>query len=433
MIGAGLLSIWLAVSTPTVELSSAEKAEVRLPSSLLESRLALCGANKAHKRGCEAAIRYLEEIANPGRMPSSFHSETMPTRFGVLKARLKNSQVSENIWVPGAFNAWLLAIDPHAKLVSADDANRRASAEKIFVQGAGAKLRFHNNKVYVGYTMEGSAAELSGLRAGDRIISLNGRELGEINESARRRWLNQTKSPYTILLERNGELSTIQINEKRYYLANVEGRVRSVDKGHKEGILRVRSFDKDSTCKELGRALDAVLAENVSRLRLDLSDNPGGLVREAQCAAGLFLGSGKLFAKLKRLENEEAQQLIPAVLAGGSYGNDDEKELLTEASIRTSLPLVVQINQNSASAAEMLAAALQDGGRAKVTGTRSFGKGSMQSVFHPWADEKLYLTRTTHLILRPSGKALQFVGVTPDLVLSLREGENFPRERELTL
>jgi carboxyl-terminal processing protease len=81
----------------------------------------------------------------------------------------------------------------------------------------------------------------------------------------------------------------------------------------------------------------------------------------------------------------------------------------------------------------MLTAALQDNGRAKIEGTRSFGKGSMQSVFHPWDDERLYLTRTTHRIFRPSGQPLNLVGITPDHVSARVEGENFPRERELTL
>jgi carboxyl-terminal processing protease len=429
MMGLGLLSAWIAISLPPAEIHSVEKAELRLPPPLLESRLPLCRKTPVQKRGCEAALRYLEEISSPNRAPASQALLEPAQRFAQLK---KTVQAGHGDWVSGAFNAWLLAIDPHAKLVSAEDADRRASADKIFVQGAGAKLRFHQGKVFVGYVMEGSAAEAAGLKPGDRVLALNGKNLAELNETARRRWLNQTQSPYSLRIERKGREIPMKITEKRYYLANVEGKVRVLANGKREGVLRVRSFDKDHTCGDLGRALQAVQKEGVTQLHLDLRDNPGGLVREAQCAAALFLGKGKAFAQLKRKENPETERFIPAVPASGGYVQE-EVALKTELEARTQLPLTVEINQNSASAAEMLAAALQDNRRAKVVGVRSFGKGSMQSVFHPWSDEKLYLTRTTHLIFRPSGKTLQFEGVTPDKISLVREGENFPRERELTL
>jgi len=425
MIGLTLLSSLFALAGPSY---------ARLPESLFESRLTLCLADNMQKRGCQAAFRYLEEITNPARRPSTAKVTQNPAaEFQRLKLRLHAQKIPESEWVAGAFNAWLNVLDSHAKLVSAEDADRRASAEKIFVQGAGAKLRFHHGKVFVGYSMEGSAAESIGLRPGDRILALNGRELGGLNETTRRFWLNKTVSPYHLRIERDGALKSLLISEKRYYLANVEGKVHRASDGKYEGILRVRSFDKDNTCSDLRSAIAAVEKENVSRLRLDLSDNPGGLVREAQCAAALFLGQGKVFARIRRIDNIEARQLIPAVPADGDVKNSEETVLLTETRSVTSLPLTVEINQNSASAAEMLAASLQDNLRAQVSGTRSFGKGSMQSVFHPWGDEKLYLTRTTHQIYRPSGATLQYLGVTPDLISRTVEGENFPRERELTL
>ncbi|HEY8280626.1 MAG TPA: S41 family peptidase [Bdellovibrionota bacterium] len=432
MLGLFSLSLWLALAPPPSDLhSSDEKTNLVLPASLLESRLSLCHASNSQQRGCSAALTFLEELAHPSLPPSEISRSGDPEReFARLKQRLQNAKVPEGEWVSGAFNAWLNALDPHAKLVSAVDADRRASAEKILVQGAGAKLRFHHGRVYVGYSMEGSAAESIGLRPGDRILALNGKELERLNDPARRRWLSETVSPYRIRIEREGRQKSMEIVEKRYFLANVESRLRE---DTKEGLLRVRSFDKDNTCAELRTALKSALVAGATSLRLDLSDNPGGLVREAQCVAGLFLGPGKTFARLKRVEDSATKELIPAVIAGGSLGGSEETVLNTEGKAATTLPLVVEINQNTASAAEMLAASLQDNQRARIAGTRSFGKGSMQSVFHPWSDEKLYLTRTTHAIFRPSGKALQFEGVQPDLASRKVEGENFPRERELTL
>lgn len=435
MVGFTLLSAWIfawnALASPAAHTSV--QAKIRIPATHFENRLSLCESNAAQSRGCEAALRYLEEVAYPQRLPGAIDVKNARELYRGLKKKLGEENISESEWVPGAFNAWLLALDPHAKLVTAEDANRRASAEKIHVQGAGAKLRFHKGKVFVGYTIEGSAAEQTGLLPGDRLLALNGRTLASLNETSKRRWLAETTTPYNLRIERQGKEKNIEISEKRFFLANVEGQIHKTEDGILEGVLRVRSFDKDSTCADLRQAIAAVIEKNVTRLRLDLRDNPGGLVREAQCTASLFLGNGKTFARLKKLNNSNTRKLIPASLADVATGNEEQVELKTEGSAQTALPLRVEINQNTASAAEMLAAALQDNRRALVQGTRSFGKGSMQSVFHPWGDSKLYLTRTTHRIFRPSGSTLQFRGVRPDLISRTVEGENFPRERELTL
>lgn len=418
------VSLWLAFAAPL--------AHAELGSSLFEKQLSLCSSNELQRKGCAAAFRYLEEESGAQRAPASFSHQNPDARLARLKQFLASKKIPENTWVTGAFNAWLANLDRHARLVTVNDDERQASAEKILVQGAGANLRFLHGRIFVGYNMDGSAAK-NRLLPGDEILSLNGKSLRPLSDSEKRRWLSQSKSPYQILVARNGQQLNLVVEEKRYYLANVEYHSTSSAKGDLEGIVRVRSFDKDRSCQEIRAAAEKLIAQGVKSLTLDLTDNPGGLVREAQCTAALFLGAGKVFARLKKFANPAADLAIPSTLANPASEPDQKGTLLTAGARLTDLPLLVKINQNTASAAEMLAASLQDARRAQIVGIRSFGKGSMQSVFHPWGKREVYLLRTTHEIYRPSGTSLQFVGVTPDLISRTLEGENYPREKELTL
>lgn len=126
------------------------------------------------------------------------------------------------------------------------------------------------------------------------------------------------------------------------------------------------------------------------------------------------MGSGKLFAHLKKIKNTDLENIPSSAI--GTLSQEQSVNLFTERDKVTDLPVQITINQKTASAAEMFAASLQDEQRATIIGTRSFGKGSMQSAFHPWDDPDLLLFKTTHLIERPSGKSLQFAGVTPECI-----------------
>lgn len=398
----GLLWVSLLLSFPGRDAREANIWEgIELPSALVESRLHECDRSDTHRKACAEVTRFLQE---------------------------QRGKIPESELVAGALNLWLAAFDPHAQISPAKKAENAMRFEKILVRGIGAKLRFHKEKTVVAYTMEGSGAEESGLRAGDEIIAVNGVNLTGLSRSEREFLLKRAKAPFHLEVLRQGKSLALFAREKRVTLPNVEWHIRNRE-NFLEGIIRIRSFAKDSTCEEIRSALESLSARKVARIELDLRDNPGGLVREAQCAAGLFLGAGRLFA---RMESTGAQDLIPATPAGFSRADDKEFVLFTDQDQASDHPLVVRINHNTASAAEMFTAALQDSNRAQVIGARSFGKGSMQSVFHPWDDERLYFTRTTHRIVRPSGENLDLAGVSPDIVTEDAEGANFPREADLT-
>lgn len=416
-----LLFFSLTLSFPKLP-GEPEWKGIQLSASLLESRLESCDKSAAHRKGCNEAIRYLQ-----GQLRSA--DKKSDQSYASLLALLKRQKRPQSEWVAGALNAWLSAFDPHAQITPAEQSDRQSADNHIQVKGLGVKLRIYRERALVAYVLEGSGAERSGLRSGDEILSLNGVKTRQLSRQEKENLFRAAKAPFRLELRRGAETIALEAEERRLSLPNVEWRVRLSENGVREGVVRVRSFNKDSACAEIKSALASLESREIERVELDLRDNPGGLVREAQCAAGLFLGPGKLFA---RMEKSAAADLLPASPAGYSRAEEKEFNLFTDQDRVTDKPLLVRINQNTASAAEMLAAALQDDKRARLAGARSFGKGSMQSVFHPWDDERLYLTRTTHRILRPSGKGLDLSGVTPDIITERAEGADFPREADLT-
>lgn len=397
-----------------------------LPVAFLETQFRSCATNRLQSRACEAALGYLSETLG-ARKPQTAASDPS-VRFSELKRELRRHGRAETDWSTGALNAWIATLDSHAKLVRVKEKEDEHQRDRIEVAGAGAKLRFLSDRVLVAYVIEGSGAEAAGLRSGDEIFALAGRSLRNIGDHERRALFRAARSPYRLTVLREGRRFPLDIVEKRFSLANVESSTR-LEEGNVVGVLKVRSFDHDLTCRDIRRALADAVGAGATSLELDLRNNPGGLVEQARCVAGIFLGSGQPFAKLQKFENARLRGLVPATKVGRL--NPGSVELTTEGAQMTTLPLRVRINQNTASAAEMVAAALQDAKRATLLGSRSFGKGSMQSAFHPWDDESLYLMRTTHLIVRPSGKLIQYAGVNPDLVLEKAEGKNFPREQNL--
>ncbi|MGZ3694501.1 MAG: S41 family peptidase [Bdellovibrionota bacterium] len=411
------------------QVPSSVPSPTLLTASLLESRLSWCHRNASQARGCLAALQYMEDdLPESARAEAKkLSSESLELRYQGLKRLLQISGNPESQWVTNALNAWIVTLDLHAKILVAKEKEKNQADDRIAVKGAGAKLRFIDGRVLVGYIIEGSGAASAGLNAGDELLSVNGLDMKGLSTTVKRNFFRDLQAPYRLEIRRDQKTFAVTVEEKRFVLANIE---QKLEQGL--GTLRIRTFDKEDVCEEMRTAILALENAGAQRLEIDLRDNPGGLVAQARCVAGLLLGKGQPFASLKKLENPELRGFLPASISGNAIGAQNDVALRTEEDKVTSLPLEVRINQNTASAAEMLAAALQDGKRAKILGSRSFGKGSMQSAFHPWDDRELYLMATTHLIIRPSGKKIQYAGITPDLIIENAEGKNFPREQNLT-
>ena len=416
-----LLSILLAT-----EYSSAI-TPLRKPEPVTEffTHTKECDTRKDITIACQAGINYLENVLHLSSSPwPNFRA-----KYLFLRTHLSPQQ--EKMLVTGAWNAWVSALDPHAQIISAANSEKESAENHILVNGVGAKLRVLGKRTVIAFVLEKSGGEKAGLRAGDEILEINNLILSKMGAFERETFFQRVKPPVKLLVQREKRVFTKMVNEIQTTLANVDWQLKRDQDGKYLGLLRIHTFTKDDTCTEAQLALETLQNLKVKRIVLDLRDNPGGLVREAQCVAGLLLGPRKIFAKLERQELLTTKMLSYQPLPS-SYSSQDRVTLETSGQKLTNLPLEVLINHNTASSAEMLVAALQDGKRASVVGSRSFGKGTMQSLAHPWNDPDLLLSHTTHRILRPSGKTLNLSGVIPDVITEKNEGPNFPREENLT-
>jgi len=263
---------------------------------------------------------------------------------------------------------------------------------------------------------EGPAAK-AGLKPGDRFLSIEG-------EDARDRRLYDAVrlirgvpgTDVTVTIRREGQDEAIERTLTRAFIDVDPIEMRVLDDG--VVYLRIKSF-QDGTARQLSDALDEAVVDlrrrgGVKGLLVDLRDNGGGLLHEAVWMSEQFLSTGVI------------------VSIRGRGGELISEYSARRAGTRPDWPIVVLINENTASASEIVAGALRDHQRAVLVGVRSFGKGSVQNVFELPDGSALKLT--TYRYYTPSGRSIQAEGITPDLIVEQPRAEGEPgpiREEEL--
>lgn len=313
--------------------------------------------------------------------------------------------VEENYFEPvdraelleGALRGMVVGLDPHSSYLSPEDVAIFEGDTSGTFGGIGVEVDFRDGQVIVIAPVEGSPADRAGVRPGDVIVSLDGRPLDSDKPDEVVRLMRGragTALRLTILVRESGVLKDVTLVRERISVKSVL--VESLD--HGIGYVRIKSF-QDGTHRELLRALGDLrrAGHPLAGLILDLRNNPGGLVREATAVADEFLSSGVVYSTRHR------DTVLRTVRAhsGGAYSAG---------------PLVVLVNEFSASAAELLAGALKDQSRAVVVGARSFGKGSVQTLLPLGHGGALKLT--TALYYTPRGSTLQARGVAPHVTVN---------------
>lgn len=289
----------------------------------------------------------------------------------------------------------LTELDPHSEFLNLEKINELEDATEGRFSGIGVELTMEGNFLTVIAPIDNSPASKAGIESGDIILKVNGESIEGLSfRQSLRRLDGESGEGLSLTLDRLSEQDLIEVEliRERIAVESVRSRVVAEDVGY----LRITQFQQD-TSTEFKSDLAKLLDENplLSGLILDLRNNPGGLLRSAVDIADLFLDSGIIVSTQGRMES--ANQSFHA----------------TPGSSANNLPVVVLINRGSASAAEIVAGALQDHERAVILGDISFGKGSVQEVLS--IDESRAIKLTIARYYTPSGKSIQAQGIYPDI------------------
>jgi len=296
-----------------------------------------------------------------------------------------------------AIKGTLRGLDPHSSFLDPDMYREMQVETSGSFGGLGIEITLRDDVLTVVAPIEGTPAYRAGIQPGDRILKIEGLSTKDMQlADAVKRMRGKPGSKITVTIVREG-----WTEQKDFLITREQIRVQSVKNNQLEpGIeyIRLRQF-QEQTSNDLETALEKYAKEGkIQGLVLDLRNNPGGLLTSAVEVTEKFLEPGKL-----------------VVYTEGRVRNQNMRFSSNAKRAFTDFPVVVLVNQGSASASEIVAGALQDWGRAVVLGTQSFGKGSVQTII-PLSDGS-GLRLTTAKYFTPKGRSIHGKGITPDILV----------------
>jgi carboxyl-terminal processing protease len=341
--------------------------------------------------------------------------------FGDIFERIRAQYVEEvdtEQLVEAAINGMLTSLDPHSSYLSAKDFDEMQEQTRGEFGGLGIEVTQEDGFVKVVAPMDGTPADKAGIKAGDFITHVNSESvLGLTLDDAVDKMRGPVGSEIIITVVREGVAEPFDVSIIRDTIKMVAVRPRLVGN---TVVLRISTFN-DQTFVGVEEGIKKMAEEaggmdKVNGFVIDLRNNPGGLLNQAIMVSDAFLEKGEITSTRGRdPEQGERFNAEPGDLADGK-------------------PMVVLINGGSASASEIVSGALQDHRRAIVVGTKSFGKGSVQTLIPLKGDGAMRLTTARYYT--PSGRSIQALGVMPDIVVNqpivepLTEEEQEARDAE---
>lgn len=326
-------------------------------------------------------------------------------KFSEVYARIKNDYVEvvdDKKLMTDAISGMLKGLDPHSDYLNEDSFKELREGTSGEFGGLGIEVGQENGFIKVIAPIDDTPAKKAGIKSGDLIIRLDDKSVkGMTLSEAVKLMRGKPGEPINLLINRDGVATPIKIKIVRAIIKIKSVKNRILEKDY--AYLRISNF-QNKTTDNAREAIEKLQKENegtIKGLILDLRDNPGGVLTGAVGISDIFLDKGNIVYTEGRVKD--------AVMRYDATPDD----LLEGA------PLVVLVNQGSASASEIVAGALQDHKRALVLGTKTFGKGSVQTVLP--LDEKTGLKLTTARYFTPSGRSIQAKGIEPDIIVEALE------------
>ena len=323
--------------------------------------------------------------------------------FGEAFEKIKNNYVEEvdvKELIEAAIEGMLSSLDPHSTYLNPDELNELKIQTKGEFGGLGIEVTIEEGFVKVIAPIDDTPASKAGIVSGDLITHIDGDSiLGMSLSDAVSLMRGKVGSKIKLTIRRNRtETINIQIIRDIIELKSVKFRLENG-----VGYIRLSSFNQkvDEEIMDAIKKIEKQASSKILGYVLDLRNNPGGLLDQAVNVTDIFLPQGEIVSTRGRKKND------------GSRFNAAKKDMIS------GLPLVVLINQGSASASEIVAGALQDHKRAIIMGTKSFGKGSVQTILP--SGDNVAIKLTTARYYTPSGKSIQQTGIDPDILVEQSE------------
>ncbi|OGP82978.1 MAG: peptidase S41 [Deltaproteobacteria bacterium RBG_16_54_11] len=304
--------------------------------------------------------------------------------------------------ISGAIEGMLNSLDPHSAYLDPDMYRELQVETKGSFGGLGIEIAIKDGILTVIAPIEDTPAYRAGIKSGDKILKINEESTKGLNLMECVKRLRGAKGTHVaITIFREGFTQTQEVSMVRDIIKIQSVKYKTLEKGY--GYLRISQF-QEKTSADATRALEALQKENpegIKGLILDLRNDPGGLLDQAVGVSDLFLDDGVIVTIKGR--NEEEKTAFNAHLEG----------------TMPNWPMVVLVNQGSASASEIVAGALQDYGRAVIMGSKTFGKGSVQTIIP--LDDGSGIRLTTARYYTPKGRTIHEKGIEPDIPLPAAE------------